>query len=77
MHLFKLVFFFSDIYIGVGVLAPMINSVIAEKAFETIQQQFMIIKKTHHFLYLRPSHQSYFIILNVYPLEISLTKTWW
>ena len=55
----------------------MINSVIAEKAFETIQQQFMIIKKKHHFLYLRPSHQSYFIILNVYPLEISLTKTWW
>ena len=45
MHLFKLVFFFSDIYIGVGVLAHMINSVIAEKAFETIQQQFMIIKK--------------------------------
>lgn len=47
MHLFILVFLliFSDIYIGVGVLAPVINSVIAEKAFETIQQQFMIIKK--------------------------------
>lgn len=54
MHLFILVFLliFSDIYIGVGVLAPVINSVIAEKAFETIQQQFMIIKKKKLTLFL-------------------------